>query len=122
MAEVIMTCYRFAMHTLKPAHYIGIFALSIVIVFLTLLIPASIADQAGLSDVSLGYPFPFVHQDYGSIDPPSFPRSIAIGSPWEYGVSITWPMFLLDIIIVFAILSIIFLLIPRKIPGDINSR
>lgn len=97
----------------KYLRSIGLLALSVAIVLLTLALPVDIANQAALADVRMGLPFAFLHQDFSGIDPPSFPWSVMFASPWEFPLSIHWPLFILNILLVFAVLFVIQSLIMR---------
>lgn len=96
------------MFRLKSLHLIGLLALSLVLILLTLLIPVNITDQVKLAQVEFGYPLAFLRQDFSGIDPPSFPWSVSVASPWEYGMAVQWLMLLLDTVFVFFVLVLLY--------------
>ena len=49
----------------------------------TLLVPTEVPTRQAMADVSFGLPFRFARQDQSFLDPPSFPRTVALASVHE---------------------------------------
>lgn len=79
--------------------------LSFIIVILTLYLPVTIYRQEEFSPVSLGSPFPFIHQ-FQTYTPP-FPWNTSISTPWEHPTQVLWHVFVIDVIIIYIIIFLI---------------
>ena len=52
----------------------------------TLAVPKKVASEAESEAIRLGFPLWYVKQNRSQLDPPSWPRYYALGSPWEYPI------------------------------------
>ena len=69
-----------------------------------------VSSRAELKTVDLGWPLEWVHQDQSSYDPP-FPTHVGLSSPWENPTSVSGTAFLVDALIVFAVVAVVGLLL-----------
>lgn len=78
----------------------------------TVLIKVSVATEAELRDVALGFPLPFVRQNLSALDPP-FPNSFRMMAPQEHPVRIVPTALLTNIILLATPLWFFYLLLRR---------
>lgn len=89
-------------------------ALSLILASLSVFIPVTILNRIELQQVRLGLPFHFIVQNqvglpFGFPDAPPFPVRQVFLSPWEYPFQIIWWRYLLDVVILFSTLSLVYL-------------
>jgi hypothetical protein len=97
-----------------PRFRILIGILPICFVIGSVLIPSTIQQREELTRVSFGYPLSFIAQNRDSRDYPSFPVNVSISSPWEYPTQIQWISFVVDLLIVGALLVLCQKLISKR--------
>lgn len=66
----------------------------------------TVYHSSDLLQVSLGLPLGFVLQNQSGYAPP-FPWQTRFYSPWENPTRILWPQFLLDVVLVFDVISLV---------------
>jgi hypothetical protein len=92
-------------------------ALACVLVLLGLLIDSSQVDTAGgLSDVPLGLPFDWVHQDHSSMDPPAGAAlDLRFGLPQENPTQMSVGMFAVNLALASAAVVVVWLGLRRLV-------
>ncbi len=96
------------MRHLKLSPFIGVLLVSVVCTLATVALP-QVKQRQELSSVWEGRPFPFIHQDFSGIDPPSFPLKVSFASPWEYGISFHLGNFLMSLLFFFIVVGMVVL-------------
>ncbi len=86
---------------------LSIAAVGLAILIATLFIPKTVYNKDEMKNVELGYPIPFITQDFTRYDPP-FPYRYSFGSPWEDPYRVLWNNFLLSYVTVLLFLEAIF--------------
>ena len=78
--------------------------LAITLLIASLFIPKEVHSETEMTAVALGYPLPFLIQDFSRYTPLVFPQEFNFGSPWEDPFKVLW----LNLLVSFA--SSVFLL------------
>jgi hypothetical protein len=65
-----------------------------------------VRSRADLASVDLGWPLVWAHQDLSSHDPP-LPAQLGFDSPWENPTSVSWGALAVDVLVVFAAISVV---------------
>jgi hypothetical protein len=68
-----------------------------------------VRTREDLRGVDFGWPTAWVHQDQSSADPP-LPRALGFDSPWEHPTGVSPVAFLVDVLMVFAAVSLLVVL------------
>ena len=68
-----------------------------------------VSSRADLASVDLGWPIVWVHQDMSAHDPP-LPARLGFDSPWENPTNVSWGALVLDVLVVFAAVSLVVVL------------
>ena len=89
---------------MKSVYYLVILMLSGLLVLASVFLPVSVSSRSGLAQVELGAPLPFMLQDQTIYDPP-LPWRVRFYSPLEVPTWILWPQFLLDVALVFGVIT-----------------
>ena len=87
--------------------YIAIIIISIIITFLTVLLPVNINGLEDLNRVKFGYPLNYITQNLSSTDM-YLRENIQFQSIWEFPTSFDLLNFIVSVIIVFLILFVFF--------------
>lgn len=69
----------------------------------TLFISVEVQSSEGAKHVPMGWPLPFVHQDFSAYDPPTWPQRYGIAGPQDHPAVVNFASLLLDAL-VFAVL------------------
>ena len=80
--------------------------ISLFILLSTLSIPKTVFNKTDMEAVHLGYPIPFVTQNFTRYDPP-FPWKYSFKSPWEDGFKISWLNFLSSFAIILIVVGVV---------------
>ena len=84
----------------------GLALVAVVVAFLVALIDrATVTTHSGLGRVMFGYPLGWLTQDQTTLDP-SFPVRLSPASPWENPTSVVVVPLLIDVLGVFALLLV----------------
>ena len=76
--------------------------------------PVLVGRRRDLASVGFGRPLVWVHQDLTSTDPP-LPGTVGLDSPWEHPVQVHGVAFLLDLMIVFAVVAVVVLVVAAAL-------
>lgn len=87
------------------AMYVTAVMLSVLIVAASVFLPTTVYRESDLLRVGLGLPVRFVVQDQRGYAPP-FPWQTRFYSPWENPTRIMWPQLLLNLVLVFGVVSL----------------
>lgn len=79
--------------------------LSALLVLASLFRPITVYSQFDLAKVELGLPLPFIIQKQSYH--PSFPWQTSFSSVWEHPTQILWPIFFLDVAIIFGLIILV---------------
>lgn len=60
-----------------------------------------------MRSMELGLPLTWVQQDQSSLDPPGYPWTGQLLSPWEHPVSVSWTALAVDIAVMAASLALV---------------
>lgn len=86
------------------------FLFSLIVVVASALSGEVLVDnRADLHSVDFGWPIAWVHQDQSSLDPP-LPFALGFTSPWEHPTTVSPGTFLVDVLVVFAVVGVLVLL------------
>ena len=72
--------------------------LAITLLIASLFIPKEVHSETEMTAVALGYPLPFLIQDFSRYTPLVFPQEFSFGSPWEDPFKVLW----LNLLVTFA--------------------
>lgn len=90
---------------MKRSVMAAVLILSSLLVLGSVYLPFTVNSKADLARVKLGLPLPFIFQNQG-YDPP-FPWQTSIRSVWENPTQILWPLFFLDVAMVFGAIDLV---------------
>lgn len=96
--------------------------ISFIIVLFSLYLPVTVYRQEEFSPISLGRPFPFIHQ-YQTYTPP-LPWKTSISSLWEHPTQVLWGMLLIDVGLVYITLWLIWRVMINnfnKVKPEVNG-
>ena len=88
-------------------NHLVILAASIVLTASTIFIPVSVPDISAMRSVERGYPVHYYSQNLSRLDPPLFPRSYLLLSPWEYPFRISIVKFIGNVFIYYLLFELI---------------
>jgi len=85
---------------------VGMLLASLLLVLASAFLPFTVHRQSDLAQVRFGLPMQFVVQDQSRLTPP-LPYRTSLSSPWEFTTRILGVQFLVNIVIVFAMLCVV---------------
>lgn len=94
------------------------FALALLLVAATLLVPRTASSAQDLAAVPFGWPTHFVIQDQSGLTPPAFPYRTRLLSPQEHPTRVDWIALAINAIFVlgFVLMIVAASLRPRRLP------
>lgn len=69
-----------------------------------------VSSRADQRSVDLGQPLAWLHQDESALDPP-LPGRFGMASPWDTPTSVSGVAFLVDVLVAFAVVTVLGLLV-----------
>ena len=107
------TAIRGSQHRWRAFAAFGIFVASLfslaVVLVTAMRDQVLVSSRADLASVDLGWPIVWVHQDLSAHDPP-LPAQLGFDSPWENPTSVSWGALVVDVLVVFAAVSLVVVL------------